>query len=245
MQRILDGARLSLADVAPEIPTRLCDVIERSIAVDREARIQTAADLVEALAPVAPPPSVRRLLAATIEELRGGPQARLHVRAREEERDTELTRLAGPASRGAETTQRKRTRRTWILAGLAGVVAMAIFVGARLSENPAANTSPRAEVGADAGAGAGTVADAGAGTDAGADAGADAVPAPRGWVHVVVEPWGNVWIDGKYLGRAPVKARLTKGRHVIEAGRELPSKRRVVRVQPGARKEIELTLGRE
>jgi CelD/BcsL family acetyltransferase involved in cellulose biosynthesis len=42
-----------------------------------------------------------------------------------------------------------------------------------------------------------------------------------------------------------VKARLLKGRHVIEAGRELPSEKRIVRVQPGARKEVELTLGRE
>ena len=67
-------------------------------------------------------------------------------------------------------------------------------------------------------------------------------PQDRGWLHIVVHPWGNVWIDGKYLGRAPVKARLTKGRHVVEAGRELPSQTRVVRGQPGTRKEIEITL---
>jgi hypothetical protein len=59
---------------------------------------------------------------------------------------------------------------------------------------------------------------------------------------VVVQPWGNVWIDGKYFGRAPVRARLEKGRHVIAVGQELPTQKRVVRVQPGARKEIELTL---
>lgn len=71
-------------------------------------------------------------------------------------------------------------------------------------------------------------------------------PAPsRGWLRIVVEPWGNVWIDGRYFGRAPVKARLPKGRHVIEAGREIPSKRRVVRVQPGARKEVDLRLDAE
>ena len=94
--------------------------------------------------------------------------------------------------------------------------------------------------------------DTDAGTDTGTDAGTDAVtvtdddtsPArpTRGLVHVVVQPWGNVWIDGKYVGRAPIKARLPKGRHVIEVGRELPSKRRIVRVQPGARKEVELVL---
>jgi hypothetical protein len=81
-------------------------------------------------------------------------------------------------------------------------------------------------------------------TDAGV-----ATPAPRvagrGWVQVVVEPWGNVWIDGDYMGRAPVKARLARGRHVIEVGRELPTQKRVVRVQPGARKLIEVALGDE
>jgi hypothetical protein len=64
----------------------------------------------------------------------------------------------------------------------------------------------------------------------------------KGWVRVVVQPWGNVWIDGLWMGRAPVKARLTKGRHVIEAGRDLPAKKRIVRVEPGTRKEIELSL---
>jgi hypothetical protein len=64
----------------------------------------------------------------------------------------------------------------------------------------------------------------------------------KGWVHVVVQPWGNVWIDGTWMGRAPVKARLSKGRHVIEVGRDLPSKKRIVRVEPGTRKEIELSL---
>jgi hypothetical protein len=64
-------------------------------------------------------------------------------------------------------------------------------------------------------------------------------------VRVFVEPWGNVWIDGKYFGRAPVKARLTKGRHVIEVGHELRSARRAVRVQPGTRQEVEFTLSEE
>ena len=64
----------------------------------------------------------------------------------------------------------------------------------------------------------------------------------KGWVYVVVQPWGEVWIDGKPWGRAPVKARLSKGRHVIEAGRKLPSHPRVVEVEAGTRKEIEFNL---
>jgi hypothetical protein len=59
---------------------------------------------------------------------------------------------------------------------------------------------------------------------------------------VIVQPWGNVWIDGAFMGRAPVKARLSRGRHVVKAGRELPSQTRVVRVEAGARKELEIKL---
>jgi hypothetical protein len=62
---------------------------------------------------------------------------------------------------------------------------------------------------------------------------------------VVVQPWGNVWIDDRFFGRAPVKARLSKGRHVIEVGQELRSERRVVRVRAGARQEVEFTLSEE
>jgi hypothetical protein len=69
-----------------------------------------------------------------------------------------------------------------------------------------------------------------------------AARANRGWIHVVVQPWGNVWIDGVWMGRAPVKARVSKGRHVVEVGRELPSKKRVVKVEAGARRDLEISL---
>ncbi|MGB5703354.1 MAG: hypothetical protein WBM48_11115, partial [Polyangiales bacterium] len=85
------------------------------------------------------------------------------------------------------------------------------------------------------------------GTDTGAGAGAGTPPPPpsKGLLRVVVQPWGNVWIDGKKSGRAPVKARLTKGRHVIEVGQTRRSQRRVVRVQAGARQEVEFTLSEQ
>jgi hypothetical protein len=57
-----------------------------------------------------------------------------------------------------------------------------------------------------------------------------------------VQPWGNVWIDGVWMGRAPVEARLPKGRHVIKAGRELPATTRIVRLGAGVRKEVEIQL---
>jgi hypothetical protein len=64
----------------------------------------------------------------------------------------------------------------------------------------------------------------------------------KGWVNVVVQPWGNVWIDAKPWGRAPVKARLSQGKHIIEAGYKLRTQKKVVRVKAGTHQEIEFTL---
>jgi hypothetical protein len=64
----------------------------------------------------------------------------------------------------------------------------------------------------------------------------------KGWIHVVVQPWGDVWFGEKYMGRAPVKAPLSQGRHVIKAGRDFPIQTRVVRVEAGAHQEIEFSL---
>jgi hypothetical protein len=64
----------------------------------------------------------------------------------------------------------------------------------------------------------------------------------KGWVYVVVEPWGDVWIDDMPWDRAPVKARLSIGRHVIAVGQDLPTQTRVVNVEAGTRQEIEFIL---
>jgi hypothetical protein len=59
---------------------------------------------------------------------------------------------------------------------------------------------------------------------------------------VIVQPWGNVWVDGAFMGRAPVKARLSRGKHVVKVGRELPSLTKVIQVEAGGRQELELKL---
>jgi hypothetical protein len=45
-----------------------------------------------------------------------------------------------------------------------------------------------------------------------------------------VTPWGQVWIDGKFMGRAPVVTRVSAGTHVVAAGVDRPSVRRRVQV---------------
>jgi serine/threonine protein kinase len=261
MQKILEGERRSLVDAAPDVPAALRDVIERLIEVDPGARTQSATRLIEELAAVAPAPAVRRELAATIEGHRGGPEARLHVREREEEPDTELSRPPALVRATSERTAVRATRsmprkggRAWVLTGvLLLAVAIAAIAGSRWlgQETPqqvAESVPVPAAVSAAVPAAVSVSAAVSAAVPA-AESESEPEPAPtpvhagKGWVHVVVQPWGNVWIDGTWMGRAPVKARLGKGRHVIKAGRELPSEVRVVRLAAGARKEVEISLG--
>ncbi|MGB5372594.1 MAG: serine/threonine-protein kinase, partial [Polyangiales bacterium] len=82
MQKILEGDRVSLGAVAPDVPAQLREIIERLIEVDPAVRTPNASRLIEELGVVAPPPSLRWQLASTVESHRGGPKARMHVRAR-------------------------------------------------------------------------------------------------------------------------------------------------------------------
>ena len=281
MQKILDGDCRTLKEVAPEVPAPLRDLIERLIEVNRDARTPSASRLIEELAAVAPAPWLRRELASTIESHRGGPGARMHVRAREEERDTELSRrpmLAPANDRENAASQPPQARKPgraliWggaLLASLIAAVAGTQWLaqsaqtptkksasGPVVVPGPAAVPGPVAAPVAASVPAAGSVAASGPASAPGSGS----VPAPahqvdaahrtrgaasphlsKGWLYVVVQPWGNVWIDDVWMGRAPVKARLSKGRHVVKAGRELPAETRTVRVQPGARKEIEISL---
>ena len=189
MQKILEGDRRALADAAPDVPLPLRDVIERLIEVDRGARTPSATRLIEELAAVAPPPEVRRQLASTVEGQRGGRKARMHVRAREEERDTELSRppSIAPARTDEEAAPlRRKPRRTGLpLMLAAGLVVSLVgaFTGTRWLERraqaPEAVSAPvSASVPVPVPA---TVAPRPSERQAPARVG-------KGWVHVVVQP---------------------------------------------------------
>jgi serine/threonine-protein kinase len=262
MHRILANDRKRLADLVPNVSPKLVEVIDRLLEIDRVQRTPSANALLDELAPFAPPPAVKRALAAQIEELCGGPETRLHVRGKDEERDTELTGL--PKGVGPElptTPDPPRRPRGWLFPSLLATVAIATAVWTYEPPEPSPSAATRVNVGAGTGTDMGTGTDTDTATDTetetGTAAATDAAPvtatetpptspapvrASRGWLHVIVEPWGNVWIDGKYFGRAPVKARLRSGRHVIEAGREIPTRKKVVRVRPGTRQEVALAL---
>ncbi|MDH3201278.1 MAG: protein kinase [Myxococcales bacterium] len=262
MQRIVEGQRRSLSETAPDLPIELQAVIDGLIATDPEDRTPSASRLVEELAVLAPTPQVRRELASMVETQRGGPSTRMHVRARGEDPDTELSRAQElPSPAGFDENPNKGTRRG-LRAALALLTVIALAAGIAATESfglfgssgihqPAANapdtvapTTPTDPVEVAARA-AIRIEDSAPTTSKDEDT-VDPVPPvavpSRGWIHVVVQPWGNVWIDGVWMGRAPVKARVAKGRHTVEVGRDLPSKKQVVKVEAGARKELEISL---
>ena len=74
-----------------------------------------------------------------------------------------------------------------------------------------------------------------------------APPAPKpGRVSVAVFPWGDVWIDGKARGRAPIdNLALPPGPHKVSAGQGKPSKTKLVRLKPGQRRTVQFDLSEE
>ena len=71
---------------------------------------------------------------------------------------------------------------------------------------------------------------------------AAAADARRGRIYVTVVPWGKVWVDGRYAGRAPVDMALPVGAHRVAAGAEQPTVSRRVQVALGERQNVELEL---
>jgi hypothetical protein len=64
-----------------------------------------------------------------------------------------------------------------------------------------------------------------------------------GRLSVAVFPWGDVWIDGKHRGRAPIRnVTLPAGRHKVSAGQGKPSKTQVVRLKEGQRRTVQFDL---
>jgi serine/threonine protein kinase len=62
---------------------------------------------------------------------------------------------------------------------------------------------------------------------------------------VVVYPWGEVWINGKPRGAAPLKnLSLEPGRYQISAGQGEPTVTQTIRLKPGQQKKLKLDVTR-
>ncbi len=79
-------------------------------------------------------------------------------------------------------------------------------------------------------------------TDTGGSEPAVQAPEPAR-LTVIVFPWGNVWINGKPRGAAPLRGKsLPPGRYKVGVGRQSPSKSRTVRLRAGERRTLQFDL---
>ena len=127
MQRIVEGQRLDLAEVAPNIPLGLRRCIEALLVIDPAGRTPSASALVDALSEVETSGSPNPTLAAMVEAQRGGPATRMHVRARQADPDTELSpaeALPLPTGAGVPAAAHEKKTRARLALGSLGARAM-------------------------------------------------------------------------------------------------------------------------
>jgi serine/threonine protein kinase len=68
-------------------------------------------------------------------------------------------------------------------------------------------------------------------------------PLDEGVMEIVVVPWGFVWIDGRRVGRSPVRTTVSAGTHTVRAGFEGPTTRaQRVEVPRGSTRRLELVI---
>jgi serine/threonine protein kinase len=60
-------------------------------------------------------------------------------------------------------------------------------------------------------------------------------------LKIVVQPFGDVWVDGKRLGQAPVSIKVDPGSHEVAVGDGRPKERRTIQLSPGQHEHLEIT----
>jgi len=274
IMQILNGDRPSLAQVAPDTPPGLVDVVERLIEPDRDARPESASALLEMLDPYVPSPRERRGLGEEAALLRASrssiapptPASGSGPTEPSAEANREASGVGARSDPGSpEPEPRKPARRFWWAAALALMLASGAGiwlnraedvpapVGARESNEAATPTAapapetPKTPTPASDSATPDTAVGATPPDVPPTPAPAAAEPvaqAPKpGRLSVAVFPWGDVWIDGKRRGRAPLRnVSLPPGRHKVSVGQGEPSKTRVVQLKEGQRRAIQFDL---
>jgi hypothetical protein len=59
-------------------------------------------------------------------------------------------------------------------------------------------------------------------------------------LHVVVVPFGDVWVDGRHVGPSPARLRVPAGLHTVATGDGAPERSTRVRLAPGERRRVVL-----
>jgi len=264
---ILNGDRPSLRTLAPEVPPGLSAVIEALLEPNRDDRPQSASALLESLDPFVPSYRSRRELGTLASEIR----ASNAVWASQSDSDAERPSLAPPAKKGiasgvskssgslaadieagrkatARQPPSKRRLRRRLLGAIGALVVLGI---AAIAFRPLWTTDSTEEIPAtplesvappdDVEATEAPAHDSTRVEETPAPVAPQAVKPAR--LTVVVFPWGNVWINGKSRGSAPLKnVSLAPGRYKIQVGRGQPTRTRTIRLREDQRRTLQFDL---
>jgi eukaryotic-like serine/threonine-protein kinase len=271
MQRVLHGQYTTLASAAPHAPAALADVVARLLAIDPAQRFESASAVIDALDEVAPPATVifelarlaqaarpAHTLAATIHH--GRPPAFESADASYAEHPK--TEQALPSR--APWARRSRGLRPvvafvlgLVLVGAGGSIANLLFTTRRPS-NALPTVQPETATRAARpalSAASPPITDQGSRTEPstpGAQSSLEqsspavlpsrAVELTHANVEIGVLPAGQVWIDGRLRGAAPLALQLTPGVHTIAAGVAAPARQRTVELAAGETQQLVFDL---
>jgi serine/threonine protein kinase len=255
IMRIIEGDHPPLCELAPDTPERLCEIIESLIDPDLDRRQASASVLVEQLEELVPSPAERRRLGKIVVATPGYTSR---------SGSDESHRPAVPPVTSDTPASSRSSRRSFakaagllLIAGGAAAGGYALWPRSGGETRPATGkreeapklaepvVEPKVDAPADA-----TVASATPAEEASEETRATppmpvAKPPAPARLTVLVSPWGDVWINGRARGAAPLKnASLKPGRYKISAGQGEPSQTRTVRLRPGQRKTVRFDLAK-
>lgn len=253
---IIEGDHPVLRELEPEAPEALCEIIESLIDPDRAKRQADASVLLEQLEELVPSPAERRRLGKMVVATPG-----YTARSTSDEWASAVPIGASSMPASAPSSRRSFAKAAGLfllLGGAAGAYALWPRSGGRTqpteskSNDPPGPTGPTRPIAAKKVEGApdtsvarvGPVGHSPGEPEARAPAPA-AKPPARARLTVLVSPWGNVWINGRARGAAPVKnVALEPGRYKIAAGQDKPSQTETVRLRAGQRRTVRFNLAK-
>jgi eukaryotic-like serine/threonine-protein kinase len=239
VRRIMRGEHLPLGGVAAHVPAGIAAVVESLLAVAPEGRPGSAADVIDAFEEFAPSPTAHFEL------------ARLALQSRPHETLIAEPPLGSkPEPALGDRPGKLRARWSFVL-GLGLVTAVGSLTSLLLADNPGkprpmptVASSPPGPVPAPASDPSSTVLIATDPSLAPRPAprvtdDAPAAPRPaRARLRVGVFPAGQVWIDGRPRGAAPLSVVLAPGPHAVAAGIETPAQTRILLLAAGADEQL-------
>jgi serine/threonine protein kinase len=259
VRRILAGQRPPLRELAPHAPDTLSSVIDALLARDPAERPASARAVLELL----PDVPVHRLRARLGELVRAGlgeiatGEAALTRRAlQKDELETRKQEPSAPDSRApTRTIERPPVRGATRALLAASSLLLAVVAAAGLRTWLRSEAPPRAQ--AEAPKAQTPKAQARAPQTSSTPLSVEPAPQPAaappvqapadkpspdapGELRVVVVPFGDVWVDGRPRGHAPVLVRLPPGNHEVAWGDGRPDGHRNVRLAPGAHEKVVL-----